>query len=138
MIIRQTRQPLRHLFLTLLFAVAVSGLAAQAVPVDRYRGLQPVMVVFSSDRDDVRPFEFNLALSTNWDRILSREIAVLDVGPLAYDVEAVARQLELGTRDFAIVLIGRDGSQLMTTEDPGDLGELLRRLDLHRNEEDEP
>lgn len=133
-----TRRGRRLPFLSVLLSIAAVPLAAQAVPVDRYQGVQPVMVIFSSDRDDVRPFEFNLALSTNWDRILSRNIAVLDVGPLAYDVEAVARQLELGSREFAVVLIARDGSTIMTTDDPAGLGELLRRFDLYSNEEDSP
>lgn len=114
---------------------AVGFASGQALELDDYRGSQPVMVVFSRSRDDVRPFSFNLAISNNWNRLTARNIAVLDVDSVRYNVDAVAEQLELGDLEFAVVMVARDGTTVMTTPDDDRLDELLAALDLHDGED---
>ena len=114
-----------------LFLLTTAAVSAQAFAIDEYRGHQPVIVVFARSRDDVRPFAFNLAVSSNWNRVSARNIAVVDVDPVSYDVDRVAEQLELGDLPFAVVLFARDGTRIMTAPSENSLDELLRALDLH-------
>jgi hypothetical protein len=116
----------------LIALILCGGASVAADPLDLsdFRDRQPVMVVYTRSRDDVRPFSFNLDVSTNWNNLTARDVAIIDVDPLSHDVDAVAEQFGIGDRSFAVVLVGRDGSVLAITEDETALRELLRTLDL--------
>lgn len=116
--------------LIVLLIVVGAPISADPLDLSDYRDRQPVMVVYSRSRDDVRPFSFNLDVSTNWNNVTARDVVIVDVDPLSHDVDAVAEQFGLGDRSFAVVLVGRDGSVLSITEDETALRELLRVLDL--------
>jgi hypothetical protein len=122
------------MFLVVLVVGVIGFLEAQeqAVDLSPYRNRQPVIVVFSADLDDVRPFSFNLDLSSNWARAEARNLATLDVDAINYDVEVAARQFGLGDRQFAVILVAETGEILMISEDPAALEELFAALDAHR------
>ncbi len=107
-------------------------LYGQALDLEQYRGESNVLVVFSSDTDDPRVFSFNLALSTEWNRVVARNVVAIDVDPAIYNVEAVAHQLGLADSDFAVVLIATDGEILFVSDDPASLPHVFRALDLRR------
>ncbi|MFW5827083.1 MAG: DUF4174 domain-containing protein [Alkalispirochaeta sp.] len=119
----------RILAAAVVLNVVVSALSAQEIDLDRFRGEHPVIVVFSRDQNDDRPFVVNLALSTEWSGVTARDIQVLDVDPISYDVDHAAEELELGGREFAVVLIGRDGTTLATTDETVTAGELFEIFD---------
>lgn len=116
--------------------------AAEAVPLDlsSYRGENHVIVIFARARDEPRAFSFNLALSSEWDRIESRKIETVDVGPGRYDLDGVARQLGIRDAEFSIVVVGLDGTVLHRTADPGALSTILMIIDqeLHRDHDSVP
>jgi len=105
--------------------------SAQEVNLARFRGEHPVILVFSRSQDDDRPFVVNLDLSTAWSGVTARNIQVLDIDPISYDVDRAAEQLELGAREFAVVLIARDGTTLATTDETGSVAELFEILDRY-------
>lgn len=115
--------------------VLVSSSLVFAVPLDlsQYQGEGPVIVIFARDNDEPRAFSFNLALSTQWNRIEARRITTVDVGPGRYDLDAVARQLEIENNDFEIVVIDIDGEIIHRTADPGALAHILMIIDQELN-----
>ena len=124
---------MRIIGLFLLGLLTAAGAAAQPVDLAPYRGERPVILVFSQVRDEVRAFSFHLELSNRWNSITARNIAVVDVDPVSYDVKAVAEQFSLGDTSFAILLFADDGNVLMVTQDETALPEMLRSLDLYRS-----
>ncbi len=92
---------------------------------ETYRGRQPVVVVYSRDTDEPRAFEFNLALSINWDRIERANLAIIDVIPGVYDVDIVARVLEIDEFDFAVLLFNRDGEMVYLSDQADALEDIL-------------
>jgi len=121
----------RTLAVGVVLILVVSALSAQEVNLARFRGEHPVILVFSRDQNDDRPFVVNLDLSTAWSGVTARGIQVLDIDPIAYDVDRAAEQLELGSREFAVVLIARDGTTLATTDETVSVGELFEILDRY-------
>lgn len=120
----------------LLLFVATSLLAAQEVNLSRFRDEHPVIVVFARSLDDDRPFVVNLDFSTAWSGITARDIQILDVDPIAYDVDRAAEQLELGSREFAVLLIARDGTILAVTDENDSAADLFQILDDYERGED--
>lgn len=123
--------------LTLLLVLLTPALIAQEVNLAQFRDEQPVILVFARNRDDDRPFMVNLDLSTVWSGVAAREIHVMDVDPVSYDVELAAEQLELGNREFAVVLIARDGTTLTVTDENTSVSELFQILDDYQRGEQE-
>lgn len=120
--------------LTLLLVLLTPALIAQEVNLAQFRDEQPVILVFARNRDDDRPFMVNLDLSTVWSGVAAREIHVMDVDPVSYDVERAAEQLELGNREFAVVLIARDGTTLTVTDENTSVSELFQILDDYQHD----
>ncbi|MFA7566390.1 MAG: hypothetical protein WCY01_05135 [Alkalispirochaeta sp.] len=123
--------------LSLVFLVFVSlpvtSLPSPALALEQYQGVCPVIVVFYRSSDEPRAFSFNLALSTEWDRIESRNIKTVDVGPGRYDLDTIANKLGIGTTDFAVVALGLHGDVLYRTNEADSLAQLLKHIDLERN-----
>jgi len=121
----------RALTVSAVLILVASVVSAQEVNLARFRGEHPVILVFSRSQDDDRPFVVNLDLSTAWSGVTARNIQVLDIDPISYDVDRAAEQLELGAREFAVVLIARDGTTLATTDETGSVAELFEILDRY-------
>jgi hypothetical protein len=121
--------------LLLAVLVLLPAVRAGAVPLDlaAFRGEHPVIVIYARKADEPRAFSFNLALSTEWDRIEARRIRTIDVGPGQYDLERVGRQLGVDGEEFAVVLVGLDGEIIHRTTDPGALSRILMILDQELN-----
>lgn len=117
--------------------LAASVLAAEEVNLSRFRDQHPVIVVFARSLDDDRPFIVNLDFSTVWSGITARDIQVLDVDPITYDVDRAAEQLELGSREFAVLLIARDGTVLTVTDENDSAADLFQILDDYERGEDD-
>lgn len=113
----------------LALLLAASVLSAQEIDLSRFRDEHPVIVVFARNRDDDRPFVVNLGLSTVWSGVTARDIQVVDIDPVTHDVDRAAEQLGLGSREFAVVLIARDGTPLATTDEDVSISELFQILD---------
>lgn len=96
-----------------------------------HRGRNRLLFVFATDRNEDRVFEFHLALSMAWDAVERRRIVPVDILPGRRDLDAVARILGIEGRDFAVVLLSREGEVLFRTDDAGSLAEILARVDLH-------
>ncbi|MFW6229177.1 MAG: hypothetical protein ACOC2V_06930 [Alkalispirochaeta sp.] len=128
-----------HRFNTLLVVLAALLLdpavrvVADPLDLDRYRGEHPVIVIYALKADEPRAFSFNLALSSEWDRIESRRIRTIDVGPNQYDLESIGRQLGVAGEEFAVVLVGLDGEIIHRTTDPDALSRILMILDQELN-----
>lgn len=105
------------------------GLSGMPLDLSQYQGENPVIVIFARQVDEPRAFSFNLALSTDWNRIEARKIATVDVGPGRYDLDSVARQLGIQERDFAIVVLNLDGTIIYRTDDPQALRHILMLID---------
>lgn len=114
-----------------LWLVSVNTLGAQPIDLARYAGRESVILILAESRDDTRTFEFNLAASLEWNRLEARRITTLDVDPTRHDMEAAFEQLEIARRPFLIVLVGRRGEIIETSEDPASLSRLLMAYDLH-------
>lgn len=129
--------PPRIAGLGLLLFLMGSVLAAQEVNLSRFEDEQPVILVFARNRDDDRPFVVNLDLSTVWSGVTARNIQVIDIDPVSHDVKRAAAQLQLGDREFAVVLIARDGTMLTVTDENTPVSELFQILDdYQRGEQD--
>ncbi|MDA3948684.1 MAG: hypothetical protein PF508_05605 [Spirochaeta sp.] len=124
----------RSTFLAFLILVMAPALVS-AIPLDLtvHEGKNPVIVIFARARDEPRMFSFNLALSTDWNRIEARNIVTVDVGPDRYDLDQVAQQLGVNGAEFAIVVISRDGEVIHRTEDPDALPRILMIIDQERH-----
>lgn len=124
----------RSTFYSFLILVMVPTLVS-AIPLDLtpHEGRNPVIVIFARARDEPRMFSFNLALSTEWDRIEARNIVTVDVGPDRYDLDHAAKQLGIADADFAIVVISQDGEIIHRTEDPDALPRILMIIDQERH-----
>lgn len=92
-----------------------------------------MIVIYALKADEPRAFSFNLALSSEWDRIESRRIRTIDVGPNQYDLESIGRQLGVAGEEFAVVLVGLDGEIIHRTTDPDALSRILMILDQELN-----
>ncbi|MFW5695585.1 MAG: DUF4174 domain-containing protein [Alkalispirochaeta sp.] len=114
---------------TVMLFLLASLVSAQEVDLDQFRDEHPVIIVFSRNQDDERPFQINLDLSTAWSGVTARDIQVVDVDPISHDVNLAAEQLELGSWEFAVVLIARDGTTLLTTDEDIAVDELFQILD---------
>jgi hypothetical protein len=115
--------------------LAASTVSAQEVNLSRFRDQHPVILVFARNLDDDRPFVVNLDLSTVWSGVSARGIQVVDVDPASHDVDRAAEQLQLGDREFAVVLIARDGTVLSITDENGSVSDLFQILDSHQHGE---
>ena len=126
---------MKHKYLIFGSLVLVSASLVSAIPLDmtQYHGEGPVIVIFARANDEPRAFSFNLALSTEWNRLETRRIRTVDVGPGRYDLDAVARQLEIGDSDFEIVVFDDEGEIIHRTADPGALAHILMIIDLELN-----
>jgi hypothetical protein len=105
------------------------------VNLSRFRDQHPVILVFARNLDDDRPFVVNLDLSTVWSGVSARGIQVVDVDPASHDVDRAAEQLQLGDREFAVILIARDGTVLSITDENGSVSDLFQILDSHQQGE---
>lgn len=114
---------------SIVLTLLAPALPAQEITLSPFRDEQPVVLVFSRNRDDDRPFIVHLDLSTVWAGVTARNIHVIDVDPVSHDVERAAEQLELGNREFAVVLIADDGTTLTVTDETTSVSELFRMLD---------
>lgn len=123
--------------LALLLVLLTPALNAQEVNLSPFQGEQPVIIVFARNQDDDRPFMVNLDLSTVWSGVTAREIHVMDVDPVSHEVELAAEQLELGDREFAVVLIARDGTTLTVTDENTSVSEMFQILDDYEHGERE-
>ncbi len=115
-------------------AILLVGALFQAYGLDLepYRDRQPVIVVFYRTSDEPRAFSFNLALSTEWNRVEARNIHTVDVGPGRYDLDSAARLLDVGAAEFAVIVVGLDGDILYRTENPDSLSEIFMKIDQER------
>jgi hypothetical protein len=122
-----------YLIAGLLLLFFSSLLFALPLDLSQYHGEGPVIVIFARDNDEPRAFSFNLALSTEWNRIEARRISTVDVGPGRYDLDAVARQLKIENDEFEIVVIDTGGEIIHRTADPGALAQILMIIDQELN-----
>ncbi len=123
------------LVLVLVLVLVTPALIAQEVNLSQFQDEQPVILVFARNRDDDRPFIVNLDLSTVWSGVTARNIHVMDVDPVSYEVDRAAEQLELGNREFAVVLIARDGTTLTVTDENTAVSELFQILDDYEHDD---
>lgn len=123
--------------LGLALFLVVPVLTAQEINLSQYQDEQPVILVFARNRDDDRPFVVNLDLSIVWSGVTARDIQVVDIDPVLYDVDRAAEQLELGDREFAVILIARDGTTLSVTDENVAASELFQILDDYERGEQE-
>jgi len=126
---------MKRLALLSLIILVSTVVFLPAIPLDlaQHEGRNPVIVIFARARDEPRMFSFNLALSTEWDRIEARNIVTVDVGPDRYDLDSAAAQLGVSGADFAIVVINREGEIIHRTEDPDALQRILMIIDQERH-----
>ncbi len=123
---------LRPFFLSVLLAAVIGPVVSQQqrFPFDAYRDSSRVLIVFARDRNEDRVFSFHLALSERWESVARRNVVLQDILPGQWDLNAVARRLDLGDREFAVVLLDRNGDIVFTTSNENALGEILMHLDL--------
>ncbi len=114
-----------------LLILLASAPSADAAPLDMtpYRGTW-ALIVYATDNDDPRPFEANLAISTEWNRFDARGVEIVDVYPGRHDVDAVGAQFAVAPSPFAMILVDPDGTVELVQRERQDIGELLRAIDL--------
>jgi len=115
------------LCLILLFGTGVAG--AAPIPLEEFAG-RWLIVVYTNDSEDFRPFEVNLAFSEEWNRFESRGVEIVDVYPGRWDVEAVAEQFDIVPPGFAVVLVDPQGEVRYVTRTVPTATELTAQIDL--------
>jgi hypothetical protein len=100
--------------------------AAEAAPLDAYRGAQRPLVVFSDRPDDAAYVQQMRFLETRWGELVDRDVVlIVDTDPAA----ASDLRKRLRPRGFMMVLIDKDGTVALRKPFPWDVRELSRAID---------
>lgn len=114
--------------LSILGVLVTSAVSASPLELSDYDG-RWLLIVFTDDGDDIRPFDLNLALSVEWDQLESRDVTVLDVAPGRWDIVGIAAQFDLGTPGFAVILVDPRSRTRFITRSIPTVSEITEQID---------
>ena len=126
------------LFLLLILFLAPLVLPAQQLSdqqtaglpeLEEHHGRNYLLLILAVDRNEPRVFDLHLDLSVRWDQIERRRIVPVDILPPRRDVRALARWFGMEDKDFAVVLLNKEGEVIFRATETNVLLPIMELVD---------